>query len=62
MINKEKGGKKKMDMINKEVYRDFCPFCSKEIISLNEKQLKYNLEAHKLSCGENPSNKENVKN
>ena len=35
-----------------------CKYCEKEIMSLYEKQAQYNLDAHELSCKENPKNKE----
>jgi len=38
-----------------------CQYCGKEIISLYEKQLNYNLQAHEISCSKNPKNKE-IKN
>ena len=34
-----------------------CKHCKKEISSMYEKQLSYNLQAHELACSENPDNK-----
>ncbi len=34
-----------------------CCWCGKEISSLYENQLNYNLQAHEISCKKNPKNK-----
>jgi len=36
-------------MINK-ILKKKCKYCNKEITSMYEKQLDYNLKAHELSC------------
>ena len=35
-----------------------CQYCEKEINSLYEKQLNYNLQAHEIACSKNPKNNE----
>jgi len=34
-----------------------CKYCGKEIVSLYEKQLNYNLQSHEIACSKNPKNK-----
>lgn len=46
----KKGGRKKMETISRKIFREICPHCAKEIVSLNEKQLEYNFKAHLISC------------
>ena len=66
--NRLKGGERKMDIakveeFDKKVYRDFCPFCNKEFISLSKDQIESWILSHKSFCKKNPLNKvENVKN
>lgn len=38
-----------------------CQYCGKKIMSLYEKQAKYNLDAHELACKDNPKNKVEIK-
>lgn len=33
-----------------EILKDKCKYCDKEISSMYQKQLDYNLKAHELSC------------
>jgi len=37
-----------------------CQYCGKEMKSLYQKQIDYNMEAHELSCKENPKNKDDA--
>lgn len=39
------------------ILKKVCPYCGKEICSLYLSQLDYNLQAHEISCKENPKNK-----
>ena len=50
MKENKKGGARKVEVIKQDVYREVCPDCGKEIISLNENQLDHNYQAHLLSC------------
>ncbi len=40
-----------------EVLKKKCQYCGKEITSLYEKQLNYNVKAHEIACKKNPDNK-----
>lgn len=64
MSNNKQKGVEKMDKVDivKTVFRDFCPYCHKEISSEYENQVKFNMNVHISVCDQNPSNKENVKN
>ncbi len=33
-----------------------CQYCDKEMKSLYQKQIDYNMDAHELSCKKNPKN------
>jgi hypothetical protein len=38
------------------VFKEICPYCQKEIISLYETQVKANMDFHKVVCKLNPQN------
>mgnify|MGYP007071581557 CR=1 FL=1 len=62
MTKKEiKGGNEKMDKIQRTVYRDFCQYCNREFVSLNERQIEQIKASHEMYCKKNPSIKENEK-
>ena len=49
-MGRSKGREFKMN--EQKVYSKKCEKCGKEIVSLNERQLKFNMEAHERSCKE----------
>ena len=36
--------------------RKICQYCGKEMTSLYQKQIDYNMSAHELACKKNPKN------
>ncbi len=44
-----------------KILKKKCKYCGKSITSMYPLQLDYNLQAHEISCKDNPKNKE-VKN
>lgn len=55
MVNsKVKGGEEKMETQVK-AFKEICPYCKKEIVSLYERQVKSQMASHVASCPGNPS-------
>lgn len=40
--------------MEQKILKKKCQYCKKEISSMYEKQLDYNLKAHELTCKKNP--------
>ncbi len=40
-----------------KILKKKCQYCKKEITSMYQKQLDYNLQAHEIACSKNPKNK-----
>jgi len=48
-------------MAMQKILKKKCQYCGKEISSMYENQLNYNLNAHEFACKKNPKNKEEKK-
>lgn len=43
-----------------EIFKKICPFCGKEIKSLNERQANYNFNLHYQSCKKKSEKKDEI--